>query len=91
MKPIVLQISNPNPFDAGWLACHLGLKLVDCLVQLELVGMDAESFTTGFNTRAESADMEDPYAEVAHGRCHIVFLGQATDPADNRHRAAVAS
>lgn len=70
---IVLTVTNENPFQSGWLACHMGVSK-DCLP--ELTGMHKETFEEGFRMREETADMEIPDRNVVgtHGGCHCAFL-----------------
>lgn len=72
---ITLTVENESPFDAGWLACHMGLP-ADCMPELE--GMARESFDEGYKMRGETADMHKP-DEMGHGGCHVAFLMMATN------------
>lgn len=72
---ITINIENENPFAAGWLACHLGLKR-DCL---KLEGMAKQQFEDGFKMHEECADSENPKDIHGHGGTHIAFLMEATN------------
>jgi hypothetical protein len=78
----VIKIENENPFDAGWHACHMGLKYDAAVKQLWPNGTDAhtlEVFRGGFEMREQTADMEDERQINRHGMAHIAFLVQATN------------
>ena len=83
---IILQIENENPFQAGWLACHMGLPKDS----LKLEGISKESWDAGWRMRQETADMETP-DEVGHGGCHVAFLMESTNPLKEfvRHKVTV--
>lgn len=84
---IVLKVENENPFQAGWLACHMGLPK-DCLPELE--GMARQSFDEGYRMREETANMQEA-DEYGHGACHIAFLMETEIPVGFvRHRVSVS-
>lgn len=81
---IIVSVENDNPFNAGWLACHMGFneESVDFLLD-HLTQMQREVFKDGWKMREETADMNDSRQDRGHGRCHIAFLCEATDPKIN--------
>ncbi len=98
---IRLTVDNANPFNAGWLACHVGLPR-DCLkledFQLRRLppwdgaSNDLVLFQEGYDMRAETGDMNDPHDISGHGNSHIAFLVESTNPGDVtfvRHRPRI--
>ena len=73
---ITLHVENENPFAAGWLACHMGLPKDS----LKLYDIDKRGWDEGWDTRNETADMDNPYAHGKHGGAHVAFLIEATNP-----------
>jgi hypothetical protein len=72
---INLIVENDNPFDAGWLACHMGMPNE---IPIGLNESERESFSVGFRMRQDTADMNTPDPRW-HGECHIAFLMMATN------------
>lgn len=64
---ITLTIENENPFNAGWLAAHMGLP-ADCMPDLE--GMDRQTFDDGYKMRTETHNT---------GGCQSALLAEAWD------------
>ena len=83
---IILEVENANPFQAGWIACHMGLPSDS----LKLEASSQESWNDGWRMRQETADMETP-DEMGHGACHVAFLQEATNPLPEfvRHKVSV--
>ena len=83
---IIIEVENANPFQAGWLACHMGLPKHS----LKLEGISQEAWNQGWQARQETADMETP-DEAGHGGCHIAFLVEAINPLPDfvRHKVSV--
>ena len=63
---IRITIDNENPFNAGWLAAHLGLP-INCL---SLEGMAKQSFEEGYAMRWGTRDLAG---------CHEALLMEAWD------------
>lgn len=76
---ITLKVENSNPFNAGWLACHMGISLDKANEMLpEMDEKQRAWFHDGFQMREETATMQDFRSELGHGGCHIAFLYEAT-------------
>lgn len=75
---ITIKIKNGNPFNAGWLAAHLGLPR-DVFM---LDGIDKQAWDEGWDMRQETGWTIAPRKEDSfwHGAAHIGFLYQTHIP-----------